>query len=164
MTFNPYRPVTDTARAESRTMDLALRHYMLRVYNLMAGGLGLTGVVAVAAVASGFYQSIAATPLIWVVMLAPLAVVLFLSFRSERMSAGAAHAAFWGFAAMMGLSIAGIFLVYTGSSIARVFFITAATFGAMSLYGYTTGRDLSGFGPFLLMGLIGIVLAALVNI
>jgi len=137
---------------------------MLGVYNLMAGGLGLTGVVAIIAVASGFYQSIAATPLIWVVFLAPLAAVLFLSFRIDRMSGGTAHAVFWGFAAIMGLSIAGIFLVYTGASIARVFFVTAATFGAMSLYGYTTGRDLSGLGSFLLMGLIGIVLAALVNI
>jgi uncharacterized protein len=164
MTFNPYTPVAGTARADSPTIDLGLRQYMLRVYNLMAGGLCLTGVVAIAAVASGFYQSIAATPLIWVVMLAPLVAVLFLSFRIERMSAGMAQAAFWGFAAIMGLSIAGIFLVYTGTSIARVFFITAATFGAMSLYGYTTARDLSGFGAFLLMGLIGIVLAALVNI
>ncbi len=166
MTFAPYMQgaTARTARADHPTLDLGLRQYMLRVYNLMAGGLGLTGVVAVAAVASGFYQSIAATPLIWVVMLAPLAAVLFLSFRIERMSAGVAQAAFWGFAAIMGLSIAGIFLVYTGASIARVFFVTSATFGAMSLYGYTTGRDLSGFGAFLLMGLIGIVLAALVNI
>src|SRR6266498_551621 len=164
MTSNPYTPVAHTARAEGPLLDLGLRQYMLGVYNLMAGGLGLTGVVAIIAVASGFYQSIAATPLIWVVMLAPLAAVLFLSFRIDRMSGGTAHAVFWGFAAIMGLSIAGIFLVYTGASIARVFFVTAATFGAMSLYGYTTGRDLSGLGSFLLMGLIGIVLAALVNI
>jgi uncharacterized protein len=164
MTFNPYTPLAHPARAEGPTIDVGLRQYMLRVYNLMAGGLCLTGIVAIAAVASGFYQSIAATPLIWVVMLAPLAAVLFLSFRIEQMSAGVAQAAFWVFAAVMGLSIAGVFLVYTGTSIARVFFITAATFGAMSLYGHTTRRDLSGFGSFLLMGLIGIVLAALVNI
>ena len=147
----------------AEAIDLGLRRYMLRVYNFMAGGLGLTGLVAYAAVASGFYQQIAATPLIWVVMLAPLAVVLLLSFRIERMSAGAAQASFWGYAALMGLSLAGIFLIYTGTSIARVFFISAATFAAMSLYGYTTRRDLSRFGSFLFMGLIGIVLASLVN-
>jgi FtsH-binding integral membrane protein len=137
---------------------------MLRVYNFMAAGLGLTGLVAYAAVATGFYQQIAGTPLIWLVMLAPIGVVLLLSFRIEHMSIAAAQAAFWGYAALMGLSLAGVFLVYTGVSVARVFFITAATFGAMSLYGYTTRRDLSQFGSFLLMGLIGIVLASLVNI
>src|SRR5690349_23619736 len=97
-------------------------------------------------------------------MLAPLGAVLFLSFRIERISVGAALVTFCGFAGIMGLSLAGIFLVFTGASIARVFFITAATFAAMSLYGYTTRRDLSRFGSFLFMGLIGIVLASLVNI
>jgi FtsH-binding integral membrane protein len=148
----------------AETIDLGLRRYMLRVYNFMAGGLGVTGLVAYAAVATGLYQQIAATPLIWVVMLAPLALVVLLSFRIERMSVGAAQASFWGYAALMGLSLAGIFLIYTGTSIARVFFISAATFAAMSLYGYTTRRDLSRFGSFLFMGLIGIVLASLVNI
>jgi len=148
----------------AETIDLGLRRYMLRVYNFMAGGLGVTGLVAYAAVATGLYQQIAATPLIWVVMLAPLALVLLLSFRIERMSVGAAQSSFWGYAALMGLSLAGIFLIYTGTSIARVFFISAATFAAMSLYGYTTRRDLSRFGSFLFMGLIGIVLASLVNI
>jgi len=137
---------------------------MLRVYNFMAAGLGLTGLVAYAAVATGFYQQIAGTPLIWLVMLAPIGVVLFLSFRIEHMGVATAQAAFWGYAALMGLSLAGVFLVYTGVSVARVFFITAATFVAMSLYGYTTRRDLSQFGSFLFMGLIGIVLASLVNI
>jgi len=136
---------------------------MLRVYNFMAAGLGLTGLVAYAAVATGFYQQIAGTLLIWVIMLAPLAAVLFLSFRIENMSAGAAQATFWGYAALMGLSLAGIFLLYTGASVARVFFVSAGTFAAMSLYGYTTKRDLSQFGSFLFMGLIGIVLAGLVN-
>lgn len=130
----------------------------------MAGGLALTGLVAYGALASGLYQQIAGTALVWVVMLAPLAAVLFLSFRIERMSAGAAQATFWGYAALMGLSLAGIFVVFTGASIARVFFISAATFGGMSLYGYTTRRDLSQFGSFLVMGLIGIVLASVVNI
>jgi uncharacterized protein len=145
-------------------VDAGLRQYMLRVYNFMAGGLAVTGVVAAAAVATGFYQAIAATPVIWLVLLAPLGAVLFLSFRIERMSVGAAQATFWGYAALMGLSLAGIFLIFTGTSVARVFFISAATFGAMSLYGYTTRRDLSQLGSFLLMGLIGVVLASVVNI
>jgi FtsH-binding integral membrane protein len=145
-------------------VDVGLRQHMLRVYNLMAAGLGLTGLVAYAAVATGFYQQIAGTPLIWLVMLAPLGLVLLLSFRIERMSVAAAQATFWGYAALMGLSLAGIFLVYTGVSIARVFFISAAMFAVTSLYGYTTRRDLAQFGSFLFMGLIGVVLASLVNI
>ena len=144
--------------------DLGLRQYMLRVYNFMAGGLLLTGAVAHAAITTGFYQQIVGTPLMWVVLLAPLGAVLLLGFRIERMSTGAAQAIFWGYAALMGLSLAGLLLLYTGTSVARVFFISAATFGAMSLYGYTTQRDLSQFGAFLFMGLIGIVLASLVNI
>ena len=150
--------------ADARGIDLGLRQYMLRVYNFMAAGLGLTGLVAYTAVATGLYQQIAGTPLIWLVMLAPLGLVLLLGFRIDRMSVGAAQAAFWGYAALMGLSLAGIFLVYTGTSVARVFFISAATFAATSLYGYVTRRDLSQFGSFLFMGLVGIVLASLVNI
>ena len=145
-------------------IDAGLRQYMVRVYRYMAAGLGISGVVAYLAVATGFYQQIVGTPLIWIVMLAPLGMVLLLSFGVDRMSVGAAFLAFWIFAALMGLSLAGIFLVFTGASIARVFFITAATFAAMSLYGHTTGRDLSRFGAFLFMGLIGIIIAALVNI
>ena len=145
-------------------LDLGLRRYMLRVYNFMAGGLLVTGLVAYAAVATGFYQQLAGTPFMWVVLLAPLGAVLLLGFRIERMTTGAAQATFWSYAALMGLSLAGIFLMYTGTSVARVFFISAATFGAMSLYGYTTQRDLSQLGSFLFMGLIGVVLASLVNI
>jgi hypothetical protein len=145
-------------------IDVGLRAYMQRVYGNMAGGLALTGIVAYAAAASGFYQAIAATPLIWIVMLAPLGFVLVLSFGIQRMSAATAMVLFWIYAAVMGLSLGGIFLVFTGASIARVFFITAATYAAMSLYGYTTRSDLSGFGSFLLMGLIGIVIASIVNI
>ena len=151
-------------RVSTRAVDPGLRLYMLRVYNVMAAALGLTGLVAYVAVATGFYQQIAGTPLIWLVMLAPLGIVLLLGFRIDRMSTGAAQATFWGYAALMGLSLAGIFMVFTGASIARVFFISAATFAATSLYGYTTGRDLAQFGSFLVMGLIGIVLASLVNI
>jgi FtsH-binding integral membrane protein len=145
-------------------IDAGLRAYMQCVYGYMAGGLALTGIVAYAAAASGFYQAIAATPLIWIVMLAPLGFVLVLSFGIQRMSAATAMVLFWIYAAVMGLSLGGIFLVFTGASIARVFFITAATYAAMSLYGYTTRSDLSGFGSFLLMGLIGIVIASIVNI
>jgi FtsH-binding integral membrane protein len=145
-------------------IDVGLRNYMLRVYNYMAGGLAITGVVAYLAAATGFYQQIAHTPFIWVVVFAPLGVVLLLSYRLQKMSLGAAQATFWGFAALMGLSLSYIFLVYTGASIAQVFFITAATFLSMSLYGYTTKTDLSRFGSFLVMGLIGVVIASIVNI
>src|SRR3982074_147959 len=145
-------------------IDASLRAYMLRVYNYMSGGFALTGAVAYGAESSGFYQAIAATPLIWLVMLAPLAFVLVLIFGIQRMRAATATLLFWIYAAVMGLPLGSIFLVFTGTSIARVFFITAATFGAMSLYGYTTKSDLSGFGSFLLMGLIGILIASVVNI
>ena len=156
--------MADTPSWGGAQIDAGLRVHMQRVYSYMAGGLALTGIVAYAAAASGFYQAIADTPLIWIVMLAPLGFVLALSFGIQRMSAGTAMLLFWIYAAVMGLSLGGIFLVFTGTSIARVFFITAATFGAMSLYGYTTTTDLSNFGSFLLMGLIGIVIASLVNI
>lgn len=144
-------------------VDAGLRSFMLRVYNYMAGGLALTGVVAYVAAASGFYMSIAGSPVFWVVVLAPLGLVMLLSFRIQSMSLGAAQLTFWAYAALMGLSLAGIFLIYTQTSIARVFFITAATFAAMSLYGYTTRSDLSRFGSFLFMGLIGIIIAGVVN-
>jgi FtsH-binding integral membrane protein len=153
-------------------VDEGLRSYMLGVYNYMAAGVALTGVVAyltfAMAVQNGaltpFGQAIFQSPLRWVVMLAPLGFVLFLGFRIQQMSVGAAQAAFWAFAAVMGLSLSSIFLVYTGQSIAQIFFITAATFGALSLWGYTTKRDLSGWGSFLFMGVVGIVIASLVNL
>ena len=150
--------------APAAAFDAGLRAYMLRIYNYMASGLVLTGIVAYVAAASGFYASIAHTGLIWLVMLAPLGFVLALSFGLHRMSAGTAQLLFWLYAGVMGLSLAGIFLVFTGASIARVFFIAGGTFAAMSLYGYTTRRDLSAIGSFLMMGLIGIVLASLVNL
>jgi uncharacterized protein len=152
------------ARTAPTAVDVGLRTYMLRVYNYMAGGLALTGAVAYFGATSGFYASMVGTPLFWVVLLAPLALVFFLSFRIQTMSLGAAQLSFWAYAGLVGLSLSGIFLVYTGESIARVFFISAATFGATSLYGYTTRTDLSRFGSFLFMGLIGIVIAGLVNI
>jgi FtsH-binding integral membrane protein len=154
--FRPARPRAD--------IDAALRGFMLGVFNTMAGGLALTGLVAYAAAASGLYAAIAGTPLLWVVVLAPVALALLLGFGIERMSPGAARLAFWSYAALMGLSLAGIFLVYTGASIARVFFISAGAFAATAAWGYTTRTDLSRFGSFLFMGLIGIVLASLVNV
>jgi len=148
-------------------IDVGLRNYMLRIYNYMASALALTGIVAYAAAMGGrdsFIAHIYATPLMWLIILAPLGLVMLLSFAINRLSAAAAQGIFWLYAGLMGLSMSTIFLVYTGTSIARVFFITAGTFAAMSLYGYTTRRDLSQFGSFLFMGLIGIVIASLVNL
>jgi FtsH-binding integral membrane protein len=145
-------------------IDVGLREYMLRVYNYMASGLALTGIVAYVAAYSGFYASIAHTPLVFLVMLAPLGLVMLMSFGIQRMRAATAQMVFWLFAGLMGLSLASVFLYFTGASVARVFFITGGTFAAMSLYGYTTQSDLSRFGSFLFMGLIGIIIAGLVNI
>lgn len=145
------------------TPDDGIRLYLRQVYNYMSGGLALTGGIAYYAAASGLFARIAGTPLFWVVLFAPLALVLFLSFRIERMSIGVAQLSFWAYAGLVGLSLAGVFLAYTGESIARVFFITAGTFAAMSVYGYTTRRDLARIGSFLFMGLIGIIVASLVN-
>ena len=145
--------------------DEGLRSFMLSVYNYMGLGLAITGLVALAVASSpAIYMPIFTTPLKWVVILAPLGFVMFLSARIHAMSVSAAQLTFWLFAGVMGISMASIFLVFTGESIARVFFVTAATFGAVSLYGYTTKRDLSGMGSFLFMGLIGIVIASLVNL
>ena len=158
------------ARARSRTFDQAavdegLRAYMLRVYNYMASGLALSGIVAYLIASSPTAMAaVFGTPLQWVVMLAPLGLVFFLASRVHKMSAGAAQATFWIYAGLNGVALSFIFMVYTGTDIARVFFITAAMFGAVSLYGYTTKRDLSAWGSFLFMGLIGIVIASLVNI
>ena len=145
--------------------DEGLRSFMLAVYNYMGLGLAITGLVAfVVASTPALAAPIFTTPLKWVVMLAPLGFVILLSARIGTMSASAAQITFWLFAAVMGLSLASIFLVFTGESIARVFFVTAATFGAVSLYGYTTKRDLAGWGSFLFMGLIGVVIASVVNL
>jgi uncharacterized protein len=144
-------------------VDVGLREYMLRVYNYMASGLALTGIVAYVAAYSGFYAAIARTPLIWLVILAPLGLVMLMSFGLQKMQASTLQLVFWLYSGLMGLSMAVLFIAFTGASIARVFFITAGTFAAMSLYGYTTRRDLSQFGSFLFMGLIGIIIASLVN-
>ncbi|MBB5984168.1 Bax inhibitor-1/YccA family protein [Sphingobium lignivorans] len=148
-----------------RFLTPALRAHMLRVYNYMASGVLLTGIVAlVVASTPALVSAIFGTPLKWVFMFAPLAFVFFFSFRIEKMSAFAAQATYWAFAATMGVSMASIFLVFTGTSIAQTFFIAAAMFTAMSLYGYTTKADLSRFGSFLMMGLIGVLIAMLVNL
>lgn len=149
-------------------VDQGLRRYMLRVYNYMASGVTLTGVVA-AYLASQIAQdpALAETlfggPLGFVIMLSPLAMVMVMSFGVNKLSAFALQASFWAFATLMGLSLSMIFLMYTGESIARVFFISAAAFGSLSLWGYTTKKDLTGWGSFLIMGLFGIIIASVVN-
>ena len=166
------------AQQSSVVMDEGLRAYMLKVYNYMATGILLTGIIALisfkmsvvtdsAGSITGFTNignALFFSGLKWVVMLAPLGIVFYMSFGINKMSSSKAQTVFWVFAALMGLSLSWILLVYTGASIARVFFITSATFGAMSLYGYTTKRDLTKLGSFLMMGLIGIIIASLVNI
>jgi hypothetical protein len=169
----------DTARTGYRpevAIDAGLRAYMIRVYNYMTAGVALTGLVAWFAFSAAvtqtgagleltpFGHTLFGSPLMWVLILAPLGLVMVMSFGINRLSPTTALTLFFVYAGLLGLSLSTIFLVYTGASITRVFFISAATFGAMSLYGYTTQRDLTGFGSFLFMGLIGIVIASLVNI
>ena len=162
----------------SVVMDEGLRAYMLKVYNYMATGILLTGIIALisfqmsvvtdsSGAITGFTNignALFFSGLKWLVMLAPLGIVFYMSFGINKMSASKAQTVFWVFAALMGLSLSWILLVYTGASVARVFFITSATFGAMSVYGYTTKRDLTKLGSFLMMGLIGIIIASVVNI
>jgi len=153
-------------------VDAGLRAYMIRVYNYMASGVALTGVVAWltygAAVQDGkltsFGQTLFSGPVTIVLFLATLGIVFFMSFRIDRLSPSTAFMMFMGYAALLGLMLSSVFLVYTGASITRTFFISAASFGALSLYGYTTQRDLSPIGSFLIMGVIGLVLAMVVNI
>jgi FtsH-binding integral membrane protein len=186
----PFGPAVGHAVA----VDEGLRAYMLRIYNYMAIGLAITGLAALgiymlsttgemataakimrngteipARIANNLYLTqlgyyVYLSPIKWVIMLAPLAMVFALSYGVERMRPATAQLAFWVFAALMGLSLSAIFLVFTHTSIVRVFFITAASFGALSLWGYTTQRDLTGMGSFLLMGLFGVLLAGLVNL
>lgn len=161
---------TQSTRSDMRAdIDEGLRAYMLRVYNIMAMGLAITGIAAygtysLAQSSPSFANLIFVSPLKWVIMFAPLALVFFLSFRIEKMSVSSAQTTFWGFAAIMGVSLSSIFIVYTGQSIVQTFFVTAASFGALSLWGYTTKRDLTGMGSFLMMGLFGIIIASVVNI
>ncbi|MCH2544527.1 MAG: Bax inhibitor-1/YccA family protein [Alphaproteobacteria bacterium] len=167
-----------TKTTDQEVIDEGLRAYMLKVYNYMTTGLLLTGLVAYffgkASIVTGEMGQIVGvtsigallfgSPLKWVVMLAPLGFVFYLSARIKKMSVSSAQITFWIFSAIMGLSLASIFIVYTQASIARVFFISSGTFAAMSLYGYTTKKDLTKLGGFLFMGLIGIIIASLVNL
>jgi FtsH-binding integral membrane protein len=153
------------AGARAADIDLGLRAYMQKVFGLMGMGTAVTGLVAFFTSQSpAMLDLIYNTPLRWVVMLAPLAFVLVLSFGINRMRASTAQLTFWAFAAVMGLSLSSIFLVYTGQSIVTTFFVSSATFLAMALYGYTTKRDLTGWGSFLFMGLIGLIVASLVGL
>src|ERR1700731_1773013 len=191
VTSSPFRQATGRTTV---ALDEGLRAYMLHVYNYMVFGLAFTGLAALgiymasvtgdpgaaarilrngvevpARIANNMYltsigYTMFVSPVKWIVILAPLAIVFGLSFGVERLRPAMARLLFWIFAALMGLSLGSIFMVYTHTSIVRVFFITAASFGALSLWGYTTQRDLSGMGSFLLMGLFGVILASLVNV
>ena len=163
-----YKTVSRTGAAATG-IDAGLRQYMLRVYNYMAGGVAVTGIVAyvfayMLETNQDLLNAVYGSPLKWVIMFAPVGFALFFGMRIQTMAASTAQMLFWAFSAVMGLSLASIFLAYTGESVARVFFISAGMFGAMSLYGYTTKRDLTGWGSFLFMGVIGILLAMIVNL
>ena len=155
-----------TAEAARAIVDPGLRAYMLSVYNYMASGVLLTGIVALLFAESGYAATVLGGPglLKYVIMFSPLAFVMVLSFGITRLSTTATQLLFWSFAAVMGLSLASVFLVFTGASIAQTFFATAAAFAALSLWGYTTKKDLSAFGTFLIMGLVGLIVAMLINL
>ena len=163
----------EQVRREGVVADRGLRAHMLKVYNYMASGVLLTGIVALLTYSSStltnlLYQMqggyiVGYTGLGWVALLSPLAFVLLMSFGKNKMKPATLQAMFWGFAAVMGLSLSSIFFMYVGMSIAKIFFITAATFGALSFWGYTTKKDISGWGAFLLMGLMGVIIASVVN-
>ena len=178
MAFGAEKQVYTGTRVDQAEFDAGLRAHMLRVYNYMVCGLLLTGILAVLVAQfsvvtndagqivglTSLGQTLFGSPLKWVVMLAPLGLVFFLSARLHKMSYSTAQTTFWVYAALMGISLATIFMAFTGASVARVFFITAGTFAGMSLWAYTTKKDLSGWGSFLFMGLIGIIIAMIVNI
>jgi uncharacterized protein len=171
-----YAHSTPVGRTEAGVIDQGLRAYMIRVYNYMASGVAITGLVAWLVYSLSFVQTDAGMQLtalgqvlfgsgfMWVVIFAPLAMVFYISARIGSMSASTAQIMFWVFSALMGASLASIFAVYAAESIARMFFITAAAFGALSLWGYTTEKDLTGWGSFLFMGLVGVIIALIVNL
>ena len=160
------------SQVQDAHVDVGLRQYMLGVYNHMTIGLAITGLVVLGASfaaiqggqLTGFGYAIYMSPLKWVIMLAPIGMVFFFAAKLHSMASSTAQVVFWIYAALMGLSLSSIFLVYTGESITRVFFIAAGMFAGTSLYGYTTKKDLTGMGSFLFMGLIGILIASVVNI
>jgi uncharacterized protein len=144
-------------------VDQGLRRYMLSIYNYMTSGVLLSGIVALLMANSGMAAQMVGSPVMWLVILSPLAIVFAMSFGANRMSTGTLQALFWAFAVLMGMSLSTIFLVYTGASIAATFFATAGAFAGLSLVGYTTKRDLSAMGSFLIMGLFGLIIASLIN-
>ncbi len=158
-----------TAAQSSAEYDQGLRSYMLGIYNYMALALAVTGIAAMATAYyasknQAFLEMLYVSPLRYVIMFSPLAFVLVLSFGINKLSTSSAQMIFWAFAAVMGVSLSSIFMVYTTASIVNVFFITAASFGALSLYGYTTKRNLTAMGSFLMMGLFGLIIAMVVNL
>ncbi|MGE5477804.1 MAG: Bax inhibitor-1/YccA family protein [Bacteroidales bacterium] len=174
MAFGSDRKYMTPAQAEAAQIDVGLRQYMLRVYNYMAAGLALTGVVAFLVAQSTslfglFFSQVgrgmpSPTILGWAVLLAPVGLAFFMGARLSSMRASTAQNVFWAYAVLFGITMSMYLQVYTGASIARTFFVTAASFAGLSLYGYTTKRDLSAFGSFLVMGLIGLMIASIVNI
>ncbi len=176
--FDPNTQAYGTGFARAGTdIDQGLRSFMLGVYNHMITGLAISGFVALGtnmlataqnaagrSVLTPIGQMLYVSPLKWLIMLAPLAFILFFSFRIDKMSASSARTMFYAFAAVMGLSLSSILFVFTKGSVVQMFFVTAASFAGLSLFGYTTKKSLSGLGSFLIMGLIGLVIASIVNI
>ena len=166
---NQFDPRTTGANTASvgvprAARDVGLRSYMLSVYNYMASGVLLTGIVAMLFAGSGFAAQVMATPLRWLIIFAPLGFVFAMSFGLNRMKTGTLQTLFWAFAVAMGLSMSTIFLVYTGTSIAQTFFAVSAGFAGLSLWGYTTKKDLTGWGTFLIMGVVGLLVAMVINL
>lgn len=159
-----FRTASVSSQTQAGSLDQGLRAHMVRVFNYMGGGLALTGLVAYIVAHTALAGVIFGTPLKWVAMLAPFAFIFYMNFKIQTISAARAQTLFWAFCGTMGLSLATIFMVFTEASVARAFFITGATFGAMSLWGYTTKKDLSQFGSFLMMGVLGLFIASIVNI
>lgn len=173
MAFEDFQHQRANAQSRVATIDAAydvgLRQHMLGIYNYMLAGLGLSGAVAYFLIATGasalFFSAPGQfTPLGWVALFAPLGLLLLASFNAARLSTGATHAIYWSVAALQGVSLALLFQAFTGQSIAQIFFVTAAAFGGLSLFGYTTKRSLSGMSTFLMVGLIGVIIAFIVNI
>ena len=154
-------PRAGDAVARQATYDMGLRAHMLKIYNYMASGVLLTGIVALLAASSGVTAALMGSPIMWLVILSPIVMVFF--FNAKR-TEGTLQVMFWSFAVLMGLSLSTLFFRYTGESIAATFFATAGAFAGLSLYGYTTKKDLSGFGTFLIMGVIGLLVAMVINI
>ena len=162
--FGASPSLNGSTRGQVAGVDAGLRRYMLSIYNYMASGILLSGIVALGFVQTGMAQQVMVTPLRWLVMLAPLGFVMAISFGYNRMKTSTLQLLFWSFCVVMGLSMSTILLVFTGASVASTFFATAGAFAGLSLVGYTTKKDLSGMGSFLIMGVVGIIIAGVVNI